>query len=48
MISFSNTLNTVSGFWYFLTPFINIVNGAIVNSFISDNISIIFIEIIKP
>ena len=48
MISFSNILNTVSGFWHFLAPFTNIINGVAVNSFISDNITIIFIKIVKP
>ena len=38
----------MSGFWHFLAPFINIVNGVAINSFISDNIGIIFIEIIRP
>ena len=48
MISFNNVLNTVSGFWRFLAPFINIVNGVAVNSFIPDNTSVIFVEIVKP
>ena len=46
-MSFSNALNTVSVFWRFLAPFINIVNGVVVNSFISNNTGIIFIEIIR-
>ena len=48
MISFNDTLNIISGFWRFLAPFINVINGAAVNSFISDNISIIFIKIVRP
>ena len=48
MISFSNALNTVNGFWYFLAPFINIINGVTINSFIFNNIGIILIEIVKP
>ena len=48
MISFSNALNTINGFWYFLAPFTNIVNGAAINSFISKNTDVIFIKIIRP
>ena len=48
MISFSDALNTVSGFWRFLAPFINIVNGAAVNSLISDDTGVIFITIVRP
>ena len=48
MISFNDVLNTISGFWRFLAPFINVVNGVTINSFISDNIGVIFIEIIRP
>ena len=47
MISFSNALNTVSGFWRFLALFINIINEVAINSFISNDTGIIFIEIIK-
>ena len=32
----------MSGFWHFLALFINIINGVIINSFISDNIGAIF------
>ena len=38
----------MSGFWRFLALFINNGIKAAVNSFISNNISIIFIEIIRP
>ena len=47
MIFFNDILNTVSGFWHLLAPFINIINGVTINSFISDNINIIFNKIIK-
>ena len=47
MIFFSDALNIVSGFWRFLAFFTNIINRDI-NSFIFDNTSIIFIEIIRP
>ena len=48
MIVFSNVLNTVSGFWRFLALFINVVNGAVVNSFISDDTGVVFIKIVRP
>ena len=48
MIFFSDILNTVSGFWRFLALFTNVVNGVAVNSFISDDIGVIFVEIVKP
>ena len=36
----------VSGFWRFLAPFINVAKGVAVNSFISDDIGVSFIEIV--
>ena len=42
------TLNTINSFWYFLAPFINIVKGIAINSFIFNNTGISYIEIIKP
>ena len=48
MISFSDILNTVSDFRHFLTPFINIINGAAINFFIYNNTGIIFIKIVRP
>ena len=47
-ISFSDTLNTVNGFWRFLALFTNVINGAAINSFIFNNTGIVFIEIVKP
>ena len=47
-MSFSDALNTVSGFWRFLAPFINVVNGVAVNSLISDDTGVVFVEIVKP
>ena len=38
----------MSGFWRFLAFFINIINGVVINSFISDNTGVIFIEIVRP
>ena len=48
MIFFSNALNTVSGFWRFLALFTNVINGVTVNSFISDNTGVVFVEIVRP
>ena len=48
MIFFSDTLNTVSGFWRFLALFINVVNGVTVNSLIFDDIGVVFVEIVRP
>ena len=48
VISFNNALNIVSGFWRFLAPFINIAKGVAINSFISDDTGISFVEIVKP
>ena len=44
----SDALNIVTVFEYFLGLFINITKDAAVSSFISDNISVSFIEILKP
>ena len=48
MISSSDILNTISCFWRFLALFTNIINGVAVNSFISDDIGVVFIEIVRP
>ena len=48
VISFSDVLNTVSGFWRFLAPFTNIINSVTINSFISKDTGIIFVEIVEP
>ena len=48
VISFSNALNTISGFWHFPAPFTNIINNAAINSFIFNNTGITFDKIIKP
>ena len=47
VIFFNNTLNIVSGFWRFLALFINIAKGVTINSFIFNNISIFFVEIVR-
>ena len=46
MIFSNDTLNIVSGFWRFLTPFINIVKGVIINSFIFNHINIFLLKLL--
>ena len=48
MISFNDTLNTVSGFSHFLAPFTNIAKGAAMNSFIFNNTGVFFVKIGRP
>ena len=38
----------MSGFRRFLAPFINIINGVAVNSFIFDDTGVVFVGIVKP
>ena len=38
----------ISGFLYFLAPFIHIINGIAINSFIFNNTGVVFVKIVKP